>query len=184
MKPKQLYYGLIGLIVVLAIGLGYGYYQAVGKVKAQTKALSKLMADDSLNQEHLDQLSDLKHKLKDLEPVLAKLDIALPATENQSQVILQIEQLAAQAGMNLPNASFQALNGLPTATSQTVKAGPALALPISFQLNGTYEQLQTFLQSVEHLGRYSSVSSLSITQSATNAKALSFSITLNVYVKP
>ncbi len=183
MRPKQLYFGLIGLGVLMIVGLGLGYYWAVGNLKTETAKLAKLTAADTVAQEHIDQLTDLSKKFKDLQPVLSKLNIALPKQANQGQVILQVEQLARQAGMTLPSASFQALNGLPTATSQTVKAGPVLALPISFQLTGTYEQLQAFLKSVERLGRYSSVSSLAITQNS-GGKSLAFSITLNVYLKP
>ena len=182
MKPKQLFYALIGMCLVLVAGLGFGYNYEVGRIKTETKQLGHKQADATVAAEELDQLSSLKQQFQQLQPVLAKLNVALPSQKNQSVVVLQIQQLAANSGMQLPSASFQASNGLPTATSQTVRAGNVLALPISFQLSGTYAQLQKFLQQLEQLGRYNGVSSLSITRGAgTN---LSFSITLNVYVKP
>jgi Tfp pilus assembly protein PilO len=182
-KPKQFFYVLIGVSGLLVAILGYGYYFEVNRIKTKTAALAKTAADAAVAAEHVDQLSDLKQQFRELAPVLAKLDVALPRDKNQSEVVLQIQQLAAGAGMQLPSANFQANNGLPTATSQTVKSGDVLALPISFQLSGSYDQLQTFLQSMEKLGRYSNVASLSITK-ADGSKNLAFSITLNVYVKP
>ena len=181
MKPKQFFYLLCGVCTVLAAGLGVGYYYETQHIKVETVALAKKSADATIASEQLDQLGDLKKQFQELQAVLAKLNIALPSDKNQSVVILQIEQLASNAGMTLPAASFQASAGLPSATSQTVKSGSVLALPISFQLNGTYGQLQTFLQQLEQLGRYSNVSSLAITK---NGSTLSFSVILNVYVMP
>ncbi|HSX14857.1 MAG TPA: type 4a pilus biogenesis protein PilO [Candidatus Saccharimonadales bacterium] len=183
MKPKKFFFILLGLCLVLTIVLGGGFYMGIKKIRTQTGALARTAADATLAQEHLDQLSDLKKQFQELQPALAKLNVALPTDKNQSEVVLQIQQLAANAGMKLPSASFQANNGLPTSTSQTVRSGDVLALPINFQLSGSYDQLQAFLASVENLGRYSNVSALSITR-ADNNKGLTFSITLNVYVKP
>lgn len=183
MKSKQLFFTLVGVIGLLAAGLGTGYYYETKHIQAETKSLSIKAADATLAGEKLDQLNDLKLQFGKLQPVLAKLDLALPKDKNQSAVVLQIQQLAANAGMKLPSASFQASNGLPSATSQTIKAsGAALALPISFQLNGSYAQLQSFLQQLEHLSRYNTVSSLAIAKGTSGP--LSFTMTVNVYIKP
>lgn len=184
LSPKRFFFVLLGLGAVMLGGIGYGYYQATLWMKDQTVKLSHISTDAEIASEHLDQLTSLKKQFQELQPVLVKLDAALPKDKNQSTLLLQIQQLATSAGMSLPAASFQASNGLPTATSQTVKAGDVLALPISFQLSGTYDQLQTFLQSVERLGRYSNVGSLAITRADERSKNLTFAITLNVYVKP
>ena len=181
MRPKRFFYLLCGICTVLVTGLGVGYYFEVQHIKTETVALAKKSADATIAGEQLDQLSDLNKQFKQLQSVLTKLDIALPSDKNQSVLVLQIEQLASNAGMTLPSASFQSSSGLPTATSQTVKSGDVLALPISFQLSGTYAQLQSFLTQLQQLGRYSSVSSLAINRNGSNS--LSFSINLNVYVK-
>jgi Tfp pilus assembly protein PilO len=185
-KPKRFFFVLCGVCAVLAAGLGVGFYYEVQHIKAETIALSKKSADATISGEQLDQLNDLKKQFGQLQEVLTKLNIALPADKNQSVLILQIQQLAANAGMSLPSASFATSAGLPNATSQTVKSGDVLALPISFQLTGTYDQLQNFLKQLEQLGRYSNVSSLGIskTATATGGTSLTFSIVLNVYVKP
>jgi Tfp pilus assembly protein PilO len=73
--------------------------------------------------------------------------------------------------------------GVPTSTSQTVKSGQVLALPISFQLAGTYEQLQTFLKKVERLNRFTNVTNLGISR-PDKTKPIVYSISLNAYIKP
>src|SRR5207302_3804576 len=102
--------------------------------------------------------------------------------KQQSEIVLQLQQVASKAGMTLPGASFTA-SSLPTATSQTTKVGDALALPVAFTLTGTYDQLINFLTQVEHLGRYSSVNSLAIARGG-GPKTLTFNISLNAFFKP
>jgi len=182
MKSKRFFFVLVGICVVLAGGLGAGYYFEIGHIKTESIKLSRQQADATLAGEQLDQLGDLKQQFAEIQPVLTKLNIALPNQKNQSTVILQIQQLAANAGMTLPSASFQASSGLPSATSQTVVSNGVLALPISFQLSGSYAQLQTFLQQLEQLSRYNDVTALAITKSQTSS-ALAFSISLNMYMK-
>lgn len=182
MKPKKFFFALIGVCLVLVGVLASGYYFETNRIKTETQQLARQMATATASSEEVDQLSQLKRQFSQVQPVLAKLDMALPSQKNQSAVILQIQQLAASAGMQLPSASFQASNGLPSATSQTIRSGSVLALPISFQLTGTYAQLQKFLQQAEQLGRYNDVSSLSITRGS--GANLVFNIALNVYIKP
>ncbi len=83
--------------------------------------------------------------------------------------------------MQLDNLDFPA-STQPSAISQTIKAGDVLAMEVRFQLAGTYDQLQDFLRRQEKLDRYSSMTSLGI--NTAERERLSFSMILNVYVKP
>jgi Tfp pilus assembly protein PilO len=127
----------------------------------------------------------LKKQFLALQPKLAKVDLALPKVKKQSEVALQLQQLANGSGMTISAISFSggaSGQSLPSATSQTIAVGNATALPITFQLTGTYEQLQTFLQKLEQLNRYTNVSSLSISRTTSNK--LTFSLTVNAFIKP
>jgi Tfp pilus assembly protein PilO len=73
--------------------------------------------------------------------------------------------------------------GLPTSVSQTVKAGNVLALPISFQLSGSYAQLQLFTSRVENLNRFTNITNLAISRPDKN-KPIVYSVSLNAYIKP
>jgi len=73
--------------------------------------------------------------------------------------------------------------GLPTSVSQTIKSGTVLAMPISFQLSGNYDQLQQFTAKVESLNRFTNVTNLAISR-PDKTKPIVYSIALNAYIKP
>ncbi len=181
MNPKQLCYILCSLLVIAVGGSGFGYYVASQYLTTGIVKLSEQLAQSQEADENLNQLANLQKQYKQLEPSLTLVNEALPAEKNQSKVALQLQNIAASSGMRIDNIDFPASNQ-PGPISQTTKVGDILALEVTFQLEGTYDQLQDFLQRQERLDRYSSMTSLSITP--TEADRLSFGIILNVFVKP
>jgi Tfp pilus assembly protein PilO len=182
MKPKQYFYGLIAILVLITAGGGYGYYYSTQKLDKRTQELRQKLAELQIADSEITKLNTLKSQFLAVEPFLPLLDDALPRSKDQSKIILQLEQLAQAAGLTLPQASFQSTGGLPGPTTQTAKAGEVFAMPITFQMTGSYQQMQTFLQGLEKLGRYTSVSSISITSSG--PRVVNFSVTLQVFMKP
>lgn len=184
MRPQKFFYGtLIGLGVLVVGGAG-GYYWASSAIHSKTMALQQRLASEVAIDDQISQLVELKKTYQKLQPIIPLIDAALPQSKQQSVVALQLQQLAANAGMSLPSVSFSGTSTLPAPTSQTIKSGNVLALPVSFQLTGTYDQMQAFLRSIEQLNRYTGVTSLSISHKDDKAKTLSFNINVNVYVKP
>ncbi|MBW3538234.1 type 4a pilus biogenesis protein PilO [Candidatus Parcubacteria bacterium] len=184
MKPKRFFYILLGALAVLLILGAVGYYLASVSLRQRTELLRTKLASAAVADERIEQLGALKQQYQQLAPLLPKIEAAVPKTKQQSEIALQLQQLAARAGMPLPGITFSASTGLPSPTSQTTKAGKVLALPISFQLTGTYEQLQTFLTSLEQLNRYTTVTSLAIAKPNATARNLSLTFNINVFVKP
>ncbi len=184
MKAKQFFYGSLAVLALLVIGGGAAYYYATIGIHQKTAKLSQQMALDTVANERISQFIGLRKQYQRFQPLIPQIEAALPPAKKQSEVALQLQQLAASAGMNLPAVTFASSNGLPTGTSQTISSGGLLALPVTFQLTGTYSQLQRFLVSLEQLNRYTSVSSLEIARADAETKTLKFSIDLNVYVKP
>lgn len=185
MKAKQFFYVSLGILAVLIAGGGAGYYYASWMVESRTDTLRHRLAVQTVTDDQISSLESLKKTYAKLEPLIPAIDAALPHSKQQSEIALQLQTLAANAGMSLPSVSFSPGATAPAPTSQTVK-GPAgvLALPISFSLTGTYPQLQSFLQSLESLNRYTGVSSLAISRKDDKSKTLNYNLTVNVYVKP
>lgn len=182
MKPKQFFFAMLILLAALAGGGGYGYYTQTLALEKRTDQLRQKLADLQIADGEITKLNTLKTQYLSIEQLLPRLDIALPRAKQQSEIILQLERLAQNAGLNLPQTTFQAVTGLPGPTTQTAKSGDVFALPISFQMTGSYAQMQAFLQSLESFGRYTSVKSIAITSSA--PRVLNFSVNLEVYMKP
>jgi Tfp pilus assembly protein PilO len=182
MKPQKFFWILLSILIVLVAAGGTGYYLAT---KYLADASSKLRDQYNAQQEaeaKFDQIAKLRAQYNhDVVPIQASLDSALPRTKNQTQILTQLERLAKDAGLQLSTVSFPNSTG-PSATSQAVKSGVVLALPISFQTTGTYAQLQTFLTNLESLNRYTSITNLAVTKA--DSKKISFSINMNAYFKP
>ena len=184
MKPKQFFFAMLGATVLWTALLGVAYYLGTQDVQARRSKLATELSDAAAADDKITQLQQLKHDYDKIQPLLPSLDDALPKTKNQSQLTLQIQQLASAAGLSLPGVAFQGNSPLPSANSQTVKAGDVLTMPVTFQLTGSYEQLQSFLQGLEHMSRLVSVTSLGISRVEGKPKTLVYSFTINAYLKP
>ncbi len=185
MKAKQFFFISLGIFAALVVGGGTGYVYASRLIQARTNTLRHRLASETVTDDQISSLDNLKKTYHKLEPLIPSIDAALPHSKQQSEIALQLQSLASSAGMALPSVNFSAAANGPAPTSQTIK-GPSgvLALPISFALTGTYPQLLTFLRSLENLNRYTGISSLSIARKDVKSQTLSFSLTVNVYIKP
>jgi Tfp pilus assembly protein PilO len=183
-KPKQFNLVLSGVLAIIILAGGGGYYLATKKVSGQTDKLKQRLAAASVDDDQIDQLASLRKQYQKIEPVVAKIESALPHTKDESAIAQQLGRLAAGNGMSLSSLSFPATSGLASPTSQTAKDGDALAVPVTFQLGGSYDQMAAFLRGLEQLSRYSNVSSLNVSKVEGKAGQVTFTITLNTYLKP
>ena len=182
LTPQRFFYLMIGLIVVGIAAIGYGYWWADGQLKASTATLSQQLADRDQADVAIGQLITLQRQYNtEVAPILPSLNAILPHTKDQTQVLLQLQTIANQVGLSITNVTLPSSTGLPSATSQTIAASGALALPITFDLKGSYSQLQAFLSEVEDLNRFTNVTSLSINRGASQ---ITYSMTINAYEKP
>lgn len=184
MKPKQFFYVILGSIAVTLLLAGGGYYLALRHLQAQSAALGGRLVDQSQAEEDIDKLTRLKRQYdREIVPILPLMEAALPRDKKQTEILAQLQTIAGQAGLQITSVSMPSPLGLPTGVSQTIKAGSVLALPISFQLSGSYAQLQTFTARVERLNRYTNITNLAITR-PDKSKPIVYSVSLNAYIKP
>jgi Tfp pilus assembly protein PilO len=184
MKPQQFFYGVLGAIGVIVLAVGGGYYMGLSQLQAQSTALATDLASQADADTQIEKLGLLKREYdRDIVPILPLLDEALPRDKKQTEILAQLQNIAANVGLSIASISMPSPVGLPTSVSQTVKAGTLLALPVSFQLSGSYDQLQEFTQQVENLNRFTNITSLAISR-PDKSKPIVYSIALNAYIKP
>jgi Tfp pilus assembly protein PilO len=184
MKPKQFFYVALGLIAGIAAVAGGGYYYGLKQLTTRSTALSTALSEQTAATDQIDSLSKLKHQYDhDIVPILPLVDEALPRDKKQTEILAQLQNIAANVGLQITSINMPAPAGLPTSVSQTIKAGTVLALPISFQLSGTYDQLQTFTSRVENLNRFTDITNLAISHSD-KSKPIIYSMSINAYIKP
>ncbi len=185
MKPKQFFYILVGVAVALAGAAGYGYYYALTMVTTTGTQLATQLGQQNAADNQIEYLGRLQNQYnREIVPILSRLDDVLPHTKNQTELLAQLQTLAASAGLTISSVTFTSPQGLPTNVTQTIPAGSGvLALPINFQVSGSFAQLQSFLTSVENLSRFTNVTTLSITR-PDKTKPIVYAMTVNAYVKP
>ncbi len=180
MSTKRFFYILCGIMAALILIGGVAYYFANKNLASGTVELSRHLADEQLADQKISDLQDLDAQYQRLKPLLPVINEALPNQKNQSQIAIQLRNIASQSGMTLDSLTFTSSTA-PGPISQTVKVGDVLAVPISFQLGGSYDQLQAFLNLQEHLNRYTNMTSLTISGANNQLK---FDVSLNAFVKP
>ncbi len=183
MTPRRFNYILAAIFCAILLAGGGAYYLASQNLSEGTKKLSQRLADEQLADQKITALTDLQQQYNRLKPLIPVINNALPTEKNQSRIAIELRNIASQSGMNLDSLTFPS-SAAPGPLSQTVKVGDVLAVPVSFQLLGTYEQLQHFLTRQENLDRYTSMTSLGITAQSGSGGRLNFDVTLNVYMKP
>jgi Tfp pilus assembly protein PilO len=184
MKPKQFFFVLIGVIGVLLAAGGGGYYFALQQVAATSQRLSVQLGEQGAADGQLQELTRVKNQYdREVVPLLPLIEEVLPRTKNQTEILAQLQRIAAESGLNLGAVTFASPQGLPGPTSQTTKSGAVLALPINFQVQGSFAQLQSFLTKVETLNRFTNVTNLVVTR-PDKARPIVYTMNVNAYVKP
>jgi Tfp pilus assembly protein PilO len=184
MKPKQFFYVLLGLIAATVGAAGTGYYFALTNVQATSLVLATKQGEQIAAENQLQSLNRVKNQYnRDILPILPQLENALPRGKNQTEILSQLQQVATETGLTIGTITFPSPAGLPNDISQTVKDGQLLALPISFSVQGSFTQLQTFLTRIENLSRFTNVTSLAVTR-PDKTKPIIYSMNVNAYVKP
>jgi Tfp pilus assembly protein PilO len=184
MKPKQFFFIVLAVIVGAIAAGGYGYVYALGRLTAAKTAYATALGQQTSEDAMIKSLSHMRLVYaKDVVPALPLMDAALPHTKNQTEFLAQLKVIASNRGLNLGSVAFSNSVGLPSNVSQTTASGTALALPVTFGVEGSFIQLQNFLSDLEHLNRFTNVTSLTVSR-ADKLKPIDYSITLNAYVKP
>jgi len=184
MKPKQFFFILLGATVLVVAAAGGGYYWAMKKMQAGSTAYAAQLANQSAADDEIDMLEHTKYEYNnEIVPILPLMDEALPHDKKQTEILAQLQNIASSVGLDITSISMPAPQGLPTSVSQTQAVGNVLALPITFQLSGTYAQLQTFAQKVENLNRFTNITNLAI-EHADKSRPIIYSMAVDAYILP
>jgi hypothetical protein len=210
MKPKHTYYALLASIVIL---FGLSVAGIVLGNKLFKKEGAKLLELKTENQVVASQEVSLEKAKKDVASYTELESIAktvVPQEKDQARTVREIVSLAQEAGVGLATIQFpdSKLGEAPKKTTsvdgKTTTTVPAAdpdssqllalkdipgvyTLEISVDSAATapvkYEQVLDFLSKLEQNRRTAHVTKLTIQPSADDRKLVTFSLTLNAYIK-
>jgi hypothetical protein len=209
MSSKRLHLVLIGLISLLLAGLVAGAYGINSLLSSEAVKLTGLKAKHAaLNQEQL-SLVKAKQELKQYAELEKIARAVVPEDKNQAAAVREIVNIAEANGVQLASISFPASTLGTSKTGAAVTTTPSAAdskagalsqlqpvknIPGVYQLiisvNGSpnqpvqYDRFIAFLSDLEHNRRTAQVSTITLQPNAANRNLLSFSLTLNEYIKP
>jgi Tfp pilus assembly protein PilO len=184
-RAKLLFFILCALLAILLVASGAAYFWGSNILLEQKQEVSKkkLELDDS--QKRIDQLIQLSRRYDSAKAQAEEIDKALPRSSQQAEILLELKSAAAENGVTI--ASIQFTGQATPAKAQTNQATAQqdyLILPISIRASATYPQLIAYLNRLETLSRYNSVTSLSATKSQSNRDNLEISMSIVAYLKP
>jgi len=198
MKSRQLYYILLAccmLLLIALVGVGYGANKVLGQ---QAAKLAKLRADnDTANNQQAALLQDKKdiQKYSELNTIAESI---VPQDKDQAEAVRQIVNIAKANGIELSSITF------PTSTLGTSKLSTArpgltqlsqvvgitgvynLAITITQATSSSvpYTSFLSFLSGLEQNRRTAQVSSINVQPDAKIPNNVSFTLTVDEFIKP
>lgn len=198
MTPKRLYFLLLFCLALVGSGIVASGFVANNLLTHKSAKLSKLKAEAKNQGELQIALSRNKRDLRKYSELNQIAKTIVPQEKDQAVTVLEISRLAAESGIpKLTSITFPAsslsigasgskVNNLSQVTPVKGLSGVYL-LPITVTLDSsnltTYTQFINFLQRLEQNRRTAQVGSVSITPDTADPSRISFSLTINKYVK-
>jgi hypothetical protein len=214
MTPKQAYFGLLGILALLVCGLLGGAYGVNSLMEKQSHQLVSLKTQlAGLNQQQT-ELTTAKNDIAKYSPLYNIAKVIVPESKDQAETVREIVNLAADNGVSLASITFPSSSlgasssgaaASPAITTPSAsKSGssslsqlvPVATLPGVYSLpitvsssndtgkQATYPQLIGFLSALENNRKTALVSNVNIVPNTQNHSLLSFTLALNIYIKP
>jgi hypothetical protein len=201
MTSKHLYFGMIAIIVLLIGGLAVGAYGADRLLQAQSAQLVSNRLQTSVLAQEQTELIQAKQDVKKYQNLATIAQSIVPQDKDQAETVLQIVNIASENGVTLASITFPSsslgLQSGQTASSSSINLSQLTAvtgipgvydLQLVVQSDTTnpvpYSNFISFLSALENNRRTALISDVSIQPNAQNRNTVTFSLTLDEYVKP
>ncbi len=208
MTAKRFYFVMLGVVSLLGIGVFASAYFGNSLLQTQSRKLVALKLDSRVSDEQQVSLLQAKKDITKYADLEKEAKVIVPQDKDQAEAVREIVKIASSSGIKLGAINFPSSNlgqsVLPTSPS-TPSATKSLAPPvtqvqpvqgipgvyfmqISIQSDTnaqiSYNSLINFLSRLEQNRRTAQVAGVTITPDKLNPNVLSFSLIVNVYIKP
>jgi hypothetical protein len=214
MNSKRLHLILLSVIGLLLVGLIAGAYQVNSMVGKESNKLSTLKAKDKALSQQQTGLKIAKKGLTQYSELEQIAHTIVPEDKSQAETVRQLSNIASNNGITLASINFPASTlgavaaaaassgstqaatpaPAPAASTKTSQLTPVKNIPGVYQLpitivsdsklSATYPRFIKFLADLENNRRTAQVTNIAITPDPNISGNISFSLTLNEYIKP
>lgn len=171
MKPKLLFFIMLGILIATIAASAAGYLYVSGILKNTRDDFAKKELELAYSYDHLRYLEKLGTETDELENDLGGLTSVYPQKKMQSQVILQLRRLADDSGVSIEGngITFPSTDGLPSANSQLSESeavGGLVGMPVQLTISGSFDNNMKFLEDIEKFRRLINVASIEMSGSS------------------
>ncbi len=167
--------GILWFLAVMVIGVGF-YYLVYAPKTAEITAVSQQLkkAKDELGrlQTQAARKGEIERRLKELQQRVKETEAKLPSSREIPMLLVQLEGLAAQSGVNLtlirPGAPGSGQGqGAPQPGRPASPGAPAQGLglqqfTLELSAEGSYDTVESFVRGIENFPRFIAMSDLKI----------------------
>lgn len=188
MTPRRMN-RLLRVLLIAFIGIGVvGLYFANQKLTGIAKETAKLKADVSIGQQQLVAYQKTKDQVDALSYVSDLANKVLPADKDQSAIVAEVSEFALRSGVTISQINF---SDVAKPASSGVKKSLVIpkgvsVIPVTVQLQAgaKYDNLLTFLKTLEDNRRKSQVTNITLTPDGKDRTRLSqVTIAFNLYTQ-
>lgn len=202
-NSKQAFFALLGLAIILVIATIGLTYTGLGMLHKKGDNLTKLKEKQEVLQNRQDALVSAERDIKDYSELEKISKAIVPQEKDQARTVREILAIAAQSGVPLETVQLPAstLGAKKSTSSKNTSSDPdktqLLAVPgtkglytmeITIQSASKqpvpYSRILTFLEKLEQNRRTAHVTNISIQPEKENRNLMTFTVMLNVYIKP
>ncbi len=207
MRPKKFFFVLLGIAVLLGIIIIASPIGANVLFKKQANKLNEIKVQQKVVGEQQIALAQAKEDIGKYEELDKLARTIIPQDKDQAKTVREITKIAAQSGIIIGNITFPASAlgqpNQPASSGDGTTAKPKIDMTQVTPVEGmdgvyaleitvtpmdntiiTYNQLIHFLEGLESNRRTAHVNKISIAQRPFLNGGITFSLTLNAYVKP
>lgn len=212
MNSKKVYFGMIGLIGILCISAIAAIVLGNSMLKSKSDKLVELKLENRVLEEQQTSLIRANKDIESYSELENITKSIVPQDKDQAKTVREIVKIAEESGIGIANLSFPSSN-LGTATpkaktntegSDAAPAAPAAppitqvkaveGIPGVYRMEITlqsdtnrpisYSNLIDFLGKLEQNRRTAQVAQINITPKASSPGELTFTLVINVFIKP
>lgn len=214
MNSKQTFFGLLGALVLLVVAIGGLVYMGLGVLQKKGDDLKKMKLEQAVLDNRKTALTSAKRDIKTYEPLEKISKSIVPQEKDQARIVDMLYAIADDANLSISSVSFpssalgEAKKKTKSSKSSSKKSKKPVAMvdPNTTQLTEVpdikglysmeikmdldksqpvpYSRMLYFLSQLEQNRRTAHVTNISISPSEISRDFVTFSLTLNVYVKP
>lgn len=181
-KSNNMFYGGVTFIIVVC-SFVYSWKFLVPKYNSQKAEIKTVEDELKAATNKLESIKITRTTLETLKPITSQLFIAVPGDKDSPNLITELEAIALKHKMIIPAIQI-ADSGAASAAGTSTGVGAtssANAVSISFAVNGSFDNLNAFVTSIEKDIRFMNIKSLSVTSNDEEPDKMSLTLQIEAY---